>query len=138
MKTLLIDDDPFALKLLARQLQNLGCTALALCERARDALDLLEAQPDAVGLVFCDLQMPGIDGVELVRDNQPLSLKVAQQLRRPEGGNWTVRAAPAAAPASGGAVYGLPPESTGPVEIPADASEALKRLLKNREKQLSK
>ena len=67
MKTLLIDDDPVALELLALQLQHLGCVALTSCERACDALDLLETQFEAIGLVFCDLQMPGIDGVEFVR-----------------------------------------------------------------------
>jgi EAL domain-containing protein (putative c-di-GMP-specific phosphodiesterase class I)/CheY-like chemotaxis protein len=67
MKTLLIDDDPFALKLLARQLEQLGCVAVTLCERAHDALALLETQAEAIGLVFCDLQMPGMDGVEFVR-----------------------------------------------------------------------
>ena len=67
MNTLLIDDDPFALKLLARQLEQLGCVAVTLCERAHDALALLEAQSETIGLVFCDLQMPGMDGVEFVR-----------------------------------------------------------------------
>ena len=61
MKTLLIDDDPFALELLALQLQHLGCVALTSCERACDALDLLETRFEAIGQVFCDLQMPGID-----------------------------------------------------------------------------
>lgn len=67
MRTLLIDDDPFALKLLARQLEQLGCAAMTLCERARDALVLLETEFETIGLVFCDLQMPDIDGVEFVR-----------------------------------------------------------------------
>lgn len=67
MKTLLVDDDPFALKLLARQLQQLGCTDLLLCERAHDALALLETEGDTIDMVFCDLQMPDIDGVEFVR-----------------------------------------------------------------------
>ena len=67
MKTLLVDDDPFALKLLARQLEQLGSTELLLCERAHDALALLEIDGHAIGMVFCDLQMPDIDGVEFVR-----------------------------------------------------------------------
>ena len=67
MNTLLIDDDPFAMKLLARQLAQLGHTAVTLCESAQDALALLETQSDTVGMVFCDLQMPGMDGVEFVR-----------------------------------------------------------------------
>ncbi len=66
-KTLLIDDDSFALKLLASQLDRLGCAGLTLCERTEEAIGLLESSPGAVGLVFCDLQMPDIDGVEFVR-----------------------------------------------------------------------
>lgn len=66
MKTLLIDDDPFALKVLARQLEQLGCVALPL-ERAHDALALLQDQFETIDLVFCDLQMPELDGVEFVR-----------------------------------------------------------------------
>jgi EAL domain-containing protein (putative c-di-GMP-specific phosphodiesterase class I) len=67
MTTLLIDDDPYALKLLARQLAQLGCAPVTLCERAHDALALLETRFKTIGLVFCDLQMPDIDGVEFVR-----------------------------------------------------------------------
>ncbi len=67
MKTLLVDDDPFALQLLSLQLEELGCVDLTLCERAHDALELLCVQGHAVELVFCDLQMPEIDGVEFVR-----------------------------------------------------------------------
>ena len=67
MTTLLIDDDAFALRLLARQLKQVGCAAVTLCERAADALALLESRVEAISLVFCDLQMPDIDGVEFVR-----------------------------------------------------------------------
>lgn len=67
MKTLLIDDEPFMLKLLARQLEKLGVTDIATHERARAALALLEFGAEQVDLVFCDLQMPEMDGVEFVR-----------------------------------------------------------------------
>lgn len=67
MKTLLVDDDPFALRLLGHQLERLGVHDAARCERARDALRRLEVEPGAYGLVFCDLQMPDLDGVEFMR-----------------------------------------------------------------------
>jgi EAL domain-containing protein (putative c-di-GMP-specific phosphodiesterase class I) len=67
MKTLVIDDDPFALKLLGHQLSTLGCDDVTLCGWASEAVSLLEAQGDAIGLIFCDLQMPDVDGVEFVR-----------------------------------------------------------------------
>jgi EAL domain-containing protein (putative c-di-GMP-specific phosphodiesterase class I) len=67
VKILLLDDEPFALKLLSHQLQGLGYSALATHEHPRDALAVLEADPAAADLVMLDLQMPEIDGVEFVR-----------------------------------------------------------------------
>jgi EAL domain-containing protein (putative c-di-GMP-specific phosphodiesterase class I)/DNA-binding NarL/FixJ family response regulator len=67
VRTLLIDDDPFALKILTRQLERLGCRPIVPCERARDALSILETRSETSDLVFCDLLMPGLDGVEFVR-----------------------------------------------------------------------
>ena len=77
------------------------------------------------------------DGVELVRDDQPVSLRVAQQLRRREGGDWTVSAAPARVDARGPEASRAATEAAA-AELPADASEALKRLLEKRKQQLSK
>jgi hypothetical protein len=81
------------------------------------------------------VQKIATDRVELERDSKPLTLKVSEQLRRPEGGDWTVRSAPTVAPS---AATTLTPASAQPVEIPADASDVLKRLLKKREQQLTK
>ena len=72
MKILILDDDPFALKLLTIQLRAFGLKGrgyleVVSCERGESAVDVLEADPQAIGLVFCDLQMPGMDGVEFVR-----------------------------------------------------------------------
>ena len=67
MKILLVDDEPFVHKLLARQLANLGFNDVISCERATDALALMESGGGAFGLILCDLQMPEMDGVEFVR-----------------------------------------------------------------------
>lgn len=67
MKILLVDDDSFALHLLTRQLANLGFSQIVRCTRAREALAHLEHHATDFGLVFCDLQMPEMDGVEFVR-----------------------------------------------------------------------
>ncbi len=90
------------------------------------------------------LQTISADGVELMREDKPLSLKVAQQLRRVEGKDWTVSAAPvsqfdsrSSGSSSGSASRGA--TAAAPVvEIPADASEVLKRMMKKREQQLKK
>lgn len=67
MKILLLDDDPLALQVLSVQLRNLGFHSLVACEHAEDALELLARDAESIDLVFCDLQMPGMDGVEFVR-----------------------------------------------------------------------
>lgn len=67
MKIILIDDDPIMLRLLAHQLSQLGYGEVAACKRARDALAMLDSRNGAVDLIFCDLQMPEMDGVEFVR-----------------------------------------------------------------------
>ncbi len=67
LKVLLVDDEPFVLKLLAGQLAKLGCRDVTTCERAHDALVLLEIGGEEFDLIFCDLQMPEMDGVEFVR-----------------------------------------------------------------------
>ena len=68
MKILLVDDDPVTLKVLSIQLRNLGSgQAEVVCRTGgQAALHVLEQDPD-IGLVFCDLQMPEMDGVEFVR-----------------------------------------------------------------------
>lgn len=72
---LAIDDEPFQLKLLARQLANLGLTEVHTCQDARAALELLRAEPQRFDLICCDLQMPGMDGVEFVRHLGPLAYR---------------------------------------------------------------
>lgn len=64
---LLIDDEPFALKLLARQLQREGLSALREHGRSQEGLaDALDCRGrDA--LLFLDLQMPDLDGIEFLR-----------------------------------------------------------------------
>jgi hypothetical protein len=73
--------------------------------------------------------------IEIERDGKKQSMAVGQQLRKPEGGDWTmigidtVRAEAAAAAAQAAAAAAPPP-------IPPDASEALRRLMEQRQKQL--
>ena len=67
MTTLIIDDDPFAGKLLTRQLDTLGVHDVVCFQAAQAALDFVRAAATPPGLIMCDLQMPGMDGVEVVR-----------------------------------------------------------------------
>ena len=80
------------------------------------------------------------EGVELLREDKPVELKVAQQLRRVEGGEWTVSVPASSRGDSRGTTSASASQRSNepppPVEIPANASETLKRLMKNRDKQL--
>jgi EAL domain-containing protein (putative c-di-GMP-specific phosphodiesterase class I)/ActR/RegA family two-component response regulator len=63
---LVVDDEPFMLKLITRTLANLGFTSVTACEGAHRALQAMDsaASPD---LILLDLNMPDMDGVEFVR-----------------------------------------------------------------------
>ena len=68
MKILVVDDDPFALNILVRQLTTLGYTDVIPQQSARSAVTMLERDREEVGLIFLDLQMPEMDGIEYVRN----------------------------------------------------------------------
>lgn len=67
MTTFIVDDEPFMLSLLARHFSSLGVGDLRTFERAEEARAALGARMAEVELIVCDLQMPGVDGVEFVR-----------------------------------------------------------------------
>ncbi|WP_171033559.1 EAL domain-containing response regulator [Thermomonas fusca] len=72
MKILIVDDDPFLPRLLDIQLRNLrlkdrGFTGVTSLDRVRPAIELLANADHDVGLLFCDLVMPEIDGIEFLR-----------------------------------------------------------------------
>lgn len=108
-----------------------------------DSPDSAFRKTAATGETIGDFKIKSItqDGVDLVREDKTTTVKVAQQLKRAEGGDWNVVSIipPLPPRADGKAEIGpvLPPEAA-PVEVPAEASEALKRLLEKRQKQLSK
>lgn len=64
---LVLDDEPFMLKLLDRLLTNLGFTDVATCDNGQTALERVDDAAHAPQLILCDLNMPGMDGIEFVR-----------------------------------------------------------------------
>jgi EAL domain-containing protein (putative c-di-GMP-specific phosphodiesterase class I)/FixJ family two-component response regulator len=66
VRILVLDDEPFMLKLLAHMLVGLGFTAVATCESGAAALKLIDSV-DPPNLILLDLNMPEMDGIEFIR-----------------------------------------------------------------------
>ena len=64
---LVVDDEPFMLKLHKRTLANLGFTSVTACEGAVRALEAIDCAARPPDLILLDLNMPDMDGVEFVR-----------------------------------------------------------------------
>jgi FixJ family two-component response regulator len=67
VKVFVVDDDAFVLKWVTRQINGIGYADVSGYTSAREAMSALAAETGARRLVFCDLQMPEIDGVKFVR-----------------------------------------------------------------------
>jgi EAL domain-containing protein (putative c-di-GMP-specific phosphodiesterase class I)/FixJ family two-component response regulator len=67
LRILLVDDDAFQLRLLTRQLEMQGQDQVHASTSGQQALTLLKEQPAGEQLIFLDLNMPGMDGVEFIR-----------------------------------------------------------------------
>ncbi|WP_018294436.1 EAL domain-containing protein [Mariprofundus ferrooxydans] len=64
---LVVDDEPFVLETTAFILRRLGFKAIFTAENVHDALAILESSDTPIELVLSDLNMPDVDGVELLR-----------------------------------------------------------------------
>lgn len=67
MTIVLLDDEPFSLRLVRHQLMLLEQTDIEAFDDPRQALAFLEEHRGTVQLLILDLQMPEIDGIEVLR-----------------------------------------------------------------------
>ncbi|MDP5145892.1 EAL domain-containing response regulator [Shewanella sp. ULN5] len=67
MRILVVDDDAFILKTLTRILQKAGVTKLICSDVATEALKHLSSRLKPVDVLISDLNMPELDGIELIR-----------------------------------------------------------------------
>ncbi len=84
IRVAIADDSPFTCKLLASYLQEGGdCEIVGIAHDARSTLDLVQAtSPDVLTL---DLQMPGVNGLELLRqvaEGPPVAVVVISGVTR--------------------------------------------------------
>ncbi|MBC6992518.1 LytR/AlgR family response regulator transcription factor [Hymenobacter sp. BT491] len=75
LRCLLVDDEPLALRLLASFVERVPFLTLAgTCRSALEALETLQRTP--VDVIFLDIQMPDLTGVEFVRSLRPQALVI--------------------------------------------------------------
>jgi len=67
LKVLLLDDDPFMLDYIKIILLNLGVVDIFLADEGASALEVLENEKFVMDVIFCDLNMPNMDGVTFLR-----------------------------------------------------------------------
>lgn len=97
-RVLVVDDDDACARTLANLLKRLGVTEVVTASNAAEAVERLDSGP--FGLICCDLNMPGRDGVETMRlfaerrvksplvvvsGADPKVLKAAQELGKGRG-----------------------------------------------------
>jgi EAL domain-containing protein (putative c-di-GMP-specific phosphodiesterase class I)/ActR/RegA family two-component response regulator len=77
LSVLVVDDKSFTRMMMGRMLQTAGIVNVASASDGQEAMSHLERAEPRIGLVFCDLMMPGMDGIELVRRIAELEHKPA-------------------------------------------------------------
>lgn len=66
LRVLIVDDEPLALEYMERLLTAVdGITIVGRCRSGREALVELQKQP--IDLMFLDIQMPGLNGLDVVK-----------------------------------------------------------------------
>jgi EAL domain-containing protein (putative c-di-GMP-specific phosphodiesterase class I)/AmiR/NasT family two-component response regulator len=63
---LILDDDAFMLEMLSQMLHHMGYDTVVSFNSAQDALKLLLQKDQVVDVIICDLNMPGMDGIEFL------------------------------------------------------------------------
>jgi EAL domain-containing protein (putative c-di-GMP-specific phosphodiesterase class I) len=66
-RLLLLDDDPYMLGMQSRMLRSMGYAEVTMAGSAEAALRMLEHEPESADVIVCDLNMPGVDGIEFLQ-----------------------------------------------------------------------
>jgi EAL domain-containing protein (putative c-di-GMP-specific phosphodiesterase class I)/CheY-like chemotaxis protein len=81
---LVAEDDDFQLRWLVIMLENLGAKNVIEVSNGLEALNILQNKASRIDICFIDLNMPGMDGMEVIRhmakENNPTSVILASAL----------------------------------------------------------
>ncbi len=67
LQILIVDDDALVRETLSHIVTALGAGEVVQAAGGLEAITLVTREPDRFDLVFCDLQMPGADGLDVLR-----------------------------------------------------------------------
>jgi CheY-like chemotaxis protein len=67
ISVLLVDDNSFARGVGQRVLRSAGVVSIQQASSGQEALDLIGQPSRVVDVVFCDLMMPDMDGIQMIR-----------------------------------------------------------------------
>ncbi len=67
IKILILDDEPFMLKVLMRMLNNLGYNTVSAHDNGYKALQFISTPDQPTDLILLDINMPEMDGLEFIR-----------------------------------------------------------------------
>lgn len=66
MKVLIVDDEPLELEILGKMIREISTNEVIKANNGLEAISYLSSQ--AIDLVFLDIQMPGMNGLEVLRE----------------------------------------------------------------------
>ena len=67
LRILVADDSDFIRTLTGRVLEKVGATQVLFAADGHQAFKAIQDSSPPIDIIFCDLQMPGLDGVEVAR-----------------------------------------------------------------------
>ena len=67
MSALVVDDEEFMLDFLCMAVEKSGVGNVISATSGAEALDQVEDRQQVFDIIVCDLQMPGMDGIEVIR-----------------------------------------------------------------------
>lgn len=73
---LVADDQPTFRSMLKKMLKDMKIDQVFEAGSGREALRLIDSAPDIVDMILCDWNMPGMSGVELLRQVRSVGLNV--------------------------------------------------------------